>query len=152
MPSHRHKTLIISKRNRFPTSHSHELSCSEGVGESNILLGKTSKNRRATLISIPPTLINISNEDYMNGTLIQPIVFIYNEETYQELSYRSIENIPHVNSNDCLWIDVSGVRQHRSMKDDVLKRISFSILGSRSRPIDSSRSSIRSSSIGRRRY
>lgn len=70
---------------------------------------RISKNRRATLVGIPPTLINISDQDLHTNQHIQPTVFFYNVETFQEACYRSIENIRTIENDECLWIDVNGV-------------------------------------------
>ncbi len=67
------------------------------------------KNRRATLVGIPPTLINTSNQDLQTNLHVQPTVFFYKAETFQEGCYRSIEDIRNIDNNECLWIDVTGV-------------------------------------------
>ena len=76
-----------------------------------------SKNRRATLIGIPPTLINTSSEDLQHNQHVQPTVFFYDESRFQEACYRSIEDIPDVEENQCLWIDVTGVSFDESMEN-----------------------------------
>lgn len=71
------------------------------------------KARRSTLISIPPTLINISNQEYLNYILVQPTVFFYKEQSFDEFVYRSIEDIRELEKGECLWIDVNGVREKK---------------------------------------
>ena len=70
-------------------------------------------NRRSTLSGIPPTFITISEEDLQQNLHMQPTVFFYSEETFQEASYRSIEDIRPIENNECLWIDVTGVSLKR---------------------------------------
>lgn len=80
-----------------------------------------SKNRRATLIGIPPTLINTSNEDLQHNRHVQPTVFFYNDNRYQEACYRSIEDIPDVEDNQCLWIDVTGVSVEEDLEGNAVE-------------------------------
>jgi hypothetical protein len=67
------------------------------------------KNRRATLVGIPPSLINTSIRDLQTNLHVQPTVFFYRAETFQEACYQSIEDIRNIDNNECLWIDVTGV-------------------------------------------
>lgn len=73
----------------------------------------SSKSRQSARVSIPPTLLNISDQDWPNQLLVQPTAIVYNEERFEELSYRSIEEIRPLNPKECLWIDVVGVSDER---------------------------------------
>ncbi|CAF0723512.1 unnamed protein product [Adineta steineri] len=41
---------------------------------------------------------------------VSPTVFIYNKDSVVENSYASIEDIPAIKNDECLWIDVIGVQ------------------------------------------
>ncbi|CAF3609528.1 unnamed protein product, partial [Adineta steineri] len=41
---------------------------------------------------------------------VTPTVFIYNKDSVVENSYASIEDIPAIKNDECLWIDVIGVQ------------------------------------------
>ena len=71
------------------------------------------KSRHSTRVSIPPTLLNVSEEDWLSHLLVQPTVIVYSEEKCQELCYRSIEEIRALAPNECLWIEVVGVSAQR---------------------------------------
>jgi hypothetical protein len=62
----------------------------------------------------PPTLMNRSTQDLENNLHVQPTVFFYNEDTFQEVYYRSVEDIRTIENNECLWIDVTGVSNKKS--------------------------------------
>ncbi|UJR08426.1 hypothetical protein I4U23_012696 [Adineta vaga] len=111
-------TRIVLKRHRIRSSTNDGHIIYENTLEQSSPARTLSKNRRATLIGIPPTLINASKENLQKKFTVQPTVFFYNEETFQEACYRSIEDIPSVTENECLWIDVTGVHDH-----DILSRI-----------------------------
>ena len=105
MPLHNHSSSVVLKRQRIRSS----------TVDIDILFENctdTSKTRRATLIGIPSKVINLSKQTKRTNLSVQPTVFIYNEETFQEVCYRSIEDIRTIADNECLWIDVTGVHDH----------------------------------------
>ena len=65
--------------------------------------------RAMTVVGVPQTLINTSNQELQQNLHVQPALFFYSEETFQEVRCRSIEDIRTVKNNECLWIDVTGV-------------------------------------------
>lgn len=105
MPSFHYNDFLTFRRHRVQAASSSS-SPNDPMNHSSSIV----KNRRATLISIPPTLINISNQEILTHIRVQPTLFYYNEETFQEVCYRSIEDIRKINHDECLWIDVTGVR------------------------------------------
>lgn len=109
MPSLHCNDLVLLRHNRVRSSTNDERIVCEHSTEQSRLTKLVSKNRRTTLIGLPSSLINTSNEDLQNSTRVRPSVIYYNEESYQEVCYRSIEDIRPVNTNECLWIDVTGV-------------------------------------------
>jgi hypothetical protein len=115
MPSLHSNDLIVLKRHRVRTSTNDGATIVENSTEQSRPIRAVSKNRRATLVGIPPTVINISNQDLQNNLHVQPTVFFYNEETFQEACYRSIEDIPIIQNNECLWIDVTGVSKTKTI-------------------------------------
>ncbi|UJR37817.1 hypothetical protein I4U23_030507 [Adineta vaga] len=50
-----------------------------------------------------------SAQEMQTITHITPTVFIYNKDTFEERQYPSIEDMPAIKSNECLWIDAIGV-------------------------------------------
>ncbi|CAF0915582.1 unnamed protein product [Rotaria sordida] len=112
MPSFHRKDFVVSKRHRVRSLTNNEQIIITNSPELSIPKRTSSKHRRTTLIALPPTLINTSNQDLHNNLGIQPTIFFYNEETFQEVCYRSIEDIREVKNNECLWIDVTGVHDH----------------------------------------
>jgi hypothetical protein len=97
------------KRHRRRTLIHDEHTMNDNLIEPMKLIRTSSKSRRATLISIPPTLINVSDQDIWCHFGVQPTVYLYNETTFQEVCYRSIEDIRPWSTDECLWIDVAGV-------------------------------------------
>ena len=104
--------LVVLKRNRIRSSTNDAQVIFENSTEQSIPIKALTKNRRATLVGIPSTLINTSTEDLQNNLRVQPTVFFYSDETFQEACYRSIEDIRTVRENEYLWIDVTGVRRY----------------------------------------
>jgi hypothetical protein len=116
MPSLHRNDLVVLKRHRIRASTNDATTIFENSTEQQSRpIRAVSKNRRATLVGIPPTVINISNQDLQNNLHVQPTVFFYNEETFQEACYRSIEDIPIIQNNECLWIDVTGVSKTKTI-------------------------------------
>src|SRR5437879_4867596 len=109
MPSFPCNDIVVLKRQRICSSTNDEHIIFENSSELSRPIRTLSKNRRATLVGIPPTLINASNQNLQQTVHIQPTVFFYNKETFQEACYRSIEDIRTIENNECLWIDVTGV-------------------------------------------
>jgi len=109
MPSHHCNDLVVLKRQRFRSSINEGHIIFENSTELSKPIRTSSKNRRATLVGIPPTLINTSNQDLQTNLHVQPTVFFFRAETFQEACYRSIEDIRNIDNNECLWIDVTGV-------------------------------------------
>jgi hypothetical protein len=109
MPSHHCNDLVVLKRQRFLSSTNDGHIIFENSTELSRPIRPSSKNRRATLVGIPPSLINTSTQDLQTNLHIQPTVFFYRAETFQEACYRSIEDIRNIDNNECLWIDVTGV-------------------------------------------
>ncbi|CAF1059111.1 unnamed protein product [Adineta ricciae] len=105
-------TKIVLKRHRIRSSATDAPTIYENSFQQSSPTRPFPKTRRATLVGIPPTLINASKENLQKELAVQPTVFFYNEETFQEACYRSIEDIPLVTENECLWIDVTGVHDH----------------------------------------
>ena len=109
MPYFHCNDLVVLKRHRVRSSTTDAPTIYENSFQQASPTRTGSKTRRATLVGIPPTLINASKENLQKSLTVQPTVFFYNEETFQEACYRSIEDIPLVTENECLWIDVTGV-------------------------------------------
>jgi hypothetical protein len=101
--------FVVLKRHRIQSSTNDATITIETSTEQSKPIRNLSKNRRATLIGIPPTLINTSTQDLQNNLHVQTSVFTYNEENFLEACYRTIEDIPAIQNNECLWIDVNGV-------------------------------------------
>ncbi|CAF2531676.1 unnamed protein product [Rotaria sp. Silwood2] len=112
MPSFHCNDLVVLRRRRVRSSANDERIIIDKSTEHSIPTETLSKNRRITLIDLPPTLINISTQDLHKNVRVQPTVFFYNEETFQEVCYRSIEDIREIQNNECLWIDVTGIHDH----------------------------------------
>jgi hypothetical protein len=111
MPSVHCTDLVVLKRHRIRSSNNEDHVIFENTTSEVSRPVRTSylKNRRATLVGIPPSLINISTQDLQQNLNVQTTVFFYNGEAFQEVCYRSIEDIRAVDDNECLWIDVTGV-------------------------------------------
>jgi hypothetical protein len=69
-----------------------------------------STSHRGTFNSILPTPDSQSQE-LQTYTQVVPTVFVYDRDTVEEKCYDSIEDIPPIRSNQCLWIDVTGVSE-----------------------------------------
>ena len=113
--------LVVLKRHRVRSSANEEHVIFENTtttatDTSRAIRTSYLKNRRATLVGIPPTLINASTEDLPRNQLVHPTVFFYTEETFQEACYRTIEDIRAIDDNECLWIDVTGVSPSKREK------------------------------------
>jgi hypothetical protein len=109
MPSFHCNDLVVLKRHRVRSSTNDGHTSDDKSTEQSTSIRTLSKNRRATLVGIPPSLTNTSNQDLQTNLHVQPTVFFYNEQTFQEACYRSIEDIPLIKNDECLWIDVTGV-------------------------------------------
>jgi len=109
MPSFKCNDLVVLKRHRVRSSTNDGHTSDDKSTEQSTSIRTLSKNRRATLVGIPPSLTNTSNQDLQTNLHVQPTVFFYNEQTFQEACYRSIEDIPLIKNDECLWIDVTGV-------------------------------------------
>jgi hypothetical protein len=109
MPSFPCNDIVVLKRQRIRSSTNDGQIIIENSTELSRPIRILPKTRRATLIGIPPTLINTSTQDLQKNLHIQPAVCFYNEDTFQEACYRSIEDIRTIENNECLWIDVTGV-------------------------------------------
>ena len=107
MPAIHYNDRVVLKRHRPRSS----ISDGHVVFDSSTTrtISIAPKTRRATLIGIPPTLIGTSNQDLQKNLCVQPTVFFYSQQTFQEACYRSIEDIRAIDENECLWIDVTGV-------------------------------------------
>jgi hypothetical protein len=111
MPSFHCNGLVVLKRNRIRTLTNDEHTVVESSNDQTSPQRIYTKHRRATLFGIPPTLISISEPDLGKNVNVQPTVFFYNEETFQEACYLSAEDIRTIEPNECLWIDVTGVSE-----------------------------------------
>ncbi|CAF1376063.1 unnamed protein product [Rotaria magnacalcarata] len=111
MPYFNCNDIPILKQHRIRAATNNEHNMLENLAEHSTKINILSKARRSTLIGLPPTLINTS-KDLQQNIRVNPTVFFYNEETFQEASYRSIEDIREIKTNECLWIDVTGVHDH----------------------------------------
>lgn len=109
MSSLRCYDLVVLKRHRIRASTNDGPTVFENYTEHSSPTRVPAKTRRATLVGIPSTMINASKENLQKTLCVQPTVFYYNEDTFQEACYRSIEDIRDVAENECLWIDVTGV-------------------------------------------
>ncbi|CAF5037349.1 unnamed protein product, partial [Rotaria magnacalcarata] len=107
MPYFNCNDIPILKQHRIRAATNNEHNMLENLAEHSTKINILSKARRSTLIGLPPTLINTS-KDLQQNIRVNPTVFFYNEETFQEASYRSIEDIREIKTNECLWIDVTG--------------------------------------------
>ncbi|CAF1376086.1 unnamed protein product [Rotaria magnacalcarata] len=117
MPYFNCNDIPILKQHRIRAATNNEHNMLENLAEHSTKINILSKARRSTLIGLPPTLINTS-KDLQQNIRVNPTVFFYNEETFQEASYRSIEDIREIKTNECLWIDVTGVKaSYRSIED-----------------------------------
>lgn len=112
MPSFHYNDFLTFRRHRVQAASPSSSPDDQMINDQTIQSSSFVKNRRATLISIPPTLINISNQEILSHIRIQPTLFYYNEENFQEICFRSIEDIRKTNQDECLWIDVTGVHDH----------------------------------------
>ncbi|CAF3783442.1 unnamed protein product [Rotaria sp. Silwood1] len=112
MPSFHCKDLVALRRHRVQSSANVVPTIFDNTTEHSTPKIKLSKNRRTTLIGLPSTLINISDQDLHKSQRVQVTVFFYNEETFQEVCYQSIEDIREVRNDECLWIDVTGIHDH----------------------------------------
>ena len=110
MPSFRYNDFLTFRRHRVQATSSSSSPDDQMTNDQANQSSSMVKHRRATLISIPPTLINISNQEILSHIRVHPTLFYYNEETFQEVCYRTIEDIRKINRDECLWIDVTGVR------------------------------------------
>jgi hypothetical protein len=106
MPTFQRNDLVVLKRQRLRSSISDGHIIFENSTESSRPIRTGSKTRRATLVGIPSTLINASTQDLQRNFPIQPTVFFYKAETFQEACYRSIEDIPTIENNECLWMSL----------------------------------------------
>lgn len=117
---HSNESIVLKRHSTRSSNTDREVIFEDSTIDPPQPIRTASKNRRATLIGIPPTLINTSSEDLQHNRHVQPTVFFYNENRFQEACYRSIEDIPDVEENQCLWIDVTGVSndEHPGRKTD----------------------------------
>ncbi|CAF1192625.1 unnamed protein product [Adineta steineri] len=118
MPSFHCDNLVVLKRHRIHSSQNDEHNIREKSTEQSSPARTLSRNRRGTLIGLPPTIINSSRENLKINLNVQPTVFFYSEDTFQEECYQSIEDIRSITEHECLWIDVTGVHDH-----DLLARL-----------------------------
>ena len=109
MPSFRCSDMVILKQHRVRSSTYNDHTVYQNSSGKSRPVSVSSKTRRSTRISVPPTLINTSNEVLQNILRVQPTIFFYNEENFEEACYRSVEEIRAVKDDECLWIDVTGV-------------------------------------------
>lgn len=111
MPSVHCTDLVVLKRQSVRSSTNEEHITFENTTTeiSGPIRTSSLKTRRATLVGIPPTLINTSIQDLQQNLRVQPTVFFYNEENFQEACYQSIEDIRAIDDHECLWIDITGV-------------------------------------------
>ncbi|CAF3295218.1 unnamed protein product [Rotaria socialis] len=110
MPYFNCNDIPVLKRHRIRAVTNDEHNMLENSTDHSTIINILPKARRSTLIGLPSTLINI--QDLQQTLCVQPTVFFYNEETFQEACYRSIEDIREIKTNECLWIDVTGVHDH----------------------------------------
>ncbi|CAF2730934.1 unnamed protein product [Rotaria sp. Silwood2] len=64
--------------------------------------------RRSTFRHIPSTFDTLSQELQIIRR-VTPKVLIYDKDTVEEKYYDSIDNIPIIKNNECLWIDINGM-------------------------------------------
>lgn len=64
-----------------------------------------------------------------------PTIFRYNQDTFEEKPCPSIDEIPEINENECIWIDVIGVSKTMNLiieiiidLDSCIEKISFPVL------------------------
>lgn len=109
MPSFNCNDMTFLKRQRVRAVTNDERITIENSTEQSTTVNTLSKTRRSTLIGLPATLIGSSTPDLRQSFRTQLTVFFYNEERFQEICYRSIDDIREIKDNECLWIDVTGV-------------------------------------------
>ena len=109
MPSFRCNNLVVLKHHRIRSSTHSNRTVDPDLNGRLKSVSVSSTPRRSTRVSIPPTLIHTSNEVLQNNLRVQPTVFFYNKESFEEPSYQSVEEIRAIKDDECLWIDVTDV-------------------------------------------
>lgn len=125
MPSFRYHDFFTCRQNRVQALTPPSLTSSDDpmINDRSMQSSTVAKNRRSTMISIPPTLINISNQEILSHIRVAVTLFFYNEESFEEVSYRSMDDIRKINPDECLWIDVTGVRRDSIEGESTLRTL-----------------------------
>lgn len=95
-----------SRNVRNTQSTSEMISVGHMLHNSSVSSINDCRPRHSTLIGVPLSIINSGSRQ---DSLRQSTGFIYNEEICQEVYYQSANEIPILEENLCLWIDVPTV-------------------------------------------
>ncbi|CAF3531248.1 unnamed protein product [Rotaria sp. Silwood1] len=94
---------------RTAPSMDNEIYITDSLTDEDRIRDRTCSIVRRSTFRHPPSAFDTLSHELQIIRHVRPRAFIYDHDAAEENYYNSIDNIPIIKNNECLWIDITGV-------------------------------------------